>query len=226
MQSACASPVPRRWYWQASCWSTGDEVRIAPRRATHRVGWGRMGSDGAGSGRPQSQFVPSRRASSTYSPTGTSSARRPRSKPIASKSTWSRSIDRVLRNTLRRCEKAAVTTSPSTVMSNAGYGERSRPSSWRGHGIMRTTAESTFAGVNGKPFAVTALQPRDEVAVKLHHMHLRKALQQRLRQRAEARADLDQHVSELRVDGVDDAVDDAVVNQEVLTESLAGHMAL
>jgi hypothetical protein len=50
--------------------------------------------------------------------------------------------------------------------------------------------------------------------------------QQRIGQRAEARADLDHDVVRLRVDRADDAVNDAVIDEEVLAEPFAGHMAL
>ncbi|MNK94738.1 hypothetical protein D3C87_1149490 [compost metagenome] len=82
------------------------------------------------------------------------------------------------------------------------------------------------AGVHDQPVAIAAAQAVHEVAVQLHHLHLRQALEQRVGQRAEARADLDHDVIRLRIDRADDAVDDAVIDQKVLSESFAGHMAL
>ncbi|MNT72975.1 hypothetical protein D3C72_2116260 [compost metagenome] len=74
--------------------------------------------------------------------------------------------------------------------------------------------------------AIAAAQALDQIAIQLNHLHLRDPFEQRVGQRAQAGADLDQHVVGLRADGIDDAVDDGVVDQEVLPESFAGHMAL
>ena len=69
-------------------------------------------------------------------------------------------------------------------------------------------------------------QPLHEISVEFDHLHAWQPLQQRIGQRAEARTDLDHDVVWLRVDRADDAMNNAVIDEEVLSEPFAGHMAL
>lgn len=70
----------------------------------------------------------------------------------------------------------------------------------------------------------TALQCSDQVAIDLHGINARDGIEQMLGQGAQARPDLDHMIVGARRDGSDDGRQDALIDQEVLTESLAGLM--
>ena len=69
-------------------------------------------------------------------------------------------------------------------------------------------------------------QARGEVAVDLHGMQSRHALEQRVGQRRETGTDLDDRLAFARSDRLDDRVHDRSIDQEVLPEALARAMAL
>ncbi len=79
--------------------------------------------------------------------------------------------------------------------------------------------------MDGKPLRrVFGREARDDVAVDLHHVQVRQALQQRPRERAEPRTDLDHVIARPGIDRRDDLRDDAGTVEKVLAEPLARYV--
>src|SRR5450830_1489221 len=66
------------------------------------------------------------------------------------------------------------------------------------------------------------LQPRDQIAIKLNHVHVIKRLQQQARHRCQAGTDLDHDVVLFRRNGADDVVQDGLIGQKILAKTFTG----
>src|ERR1019366_4192554 len=159
------------------------------------------------------------------------SARAPGSMPSAWIASAGRYCLKALRRVLRRCPKAAVTTSPysGTRAHSGGVSMTCR----------RTTDELTLGAGRNAPAPTSSrrvgftqrpvrlggqarAQRCGQIAIDLNRIELSGRRQQARGQRALTRADLAGGIAPLQSDRGDDARDDGRIMQEMLAKALAG----